>query len=118
MSLSNIEIRAWLQEWRHTHSPWGEKLDRNGYSESVLSEEGKCYRCGKGGDLARHEIYRGNNRKTSKACGFYISVCPSCHDMYHRDHELAKQLKKECQRYFELSHTREEFMALIGRNYL
>ena len=27
-------------------------------------------------------------------------------------------LKQECQRKFEETHSREEFMALIGRNYL
>ncbi|WP_418205773.1 hypothetical protein [Anaerotignum faecicola] len=28
------------------------------------------------------------------------------------------RLKQDCQRKFEETHTREEFMAIIGRNYL
>lgn len=122
MSLSSTEIREWLKDWRHTKSPWGEKLDRNGYAESIMGESECCYRCAKilpPEEMARHEVYMGNpNRKTSKACGFWISVCPDCHEMYHSDKELRKQLARDCQQKFELSHTREEFMELIGRSYL
>jgi hypothetical protein len=33
-------------------------------------------------------------------------------------HQLDLQLKQHCQREFEKTHTREEFIKLIGRNYL
>ena len=32
--------------------------------------------------------------------------------------ELINRLKKECQEEFEKTHTHDEFMKLIGRNYL
>lgn len=110
-------IRDWLKEWRHSHSPYGEKCDRNGYAPSILPTD-TCYLCGKGGDLARHEVYEGNNRKTSKACGFWVNVCPACHERYHREREMAKELKRDFQIEFEKKHSHEDFMALIGRNYL
>lgn len=112
------DIREWLKEWRHSHDIDGNKLDSNGYGRSLLSHEDRCYLCGKGGDLARHEVYEGNNRKTSKAMGFWVLVCPDCHARYHAERPLAKALKRECQETFEKSHTHDDFMALIGRNYL
>ena len=33
-------------------------------------------------------------------------------------HETDPLLKRVCQRRFEEAHSREEFMAIIGRNYL
>lgn len=39
--------------------------------------------------------------------------------MHGRDgHTLDLRLKQDCQRRFEETHSREEFMAIIGRNYL
>lgn len=39
--------------------------------------------------------------------------------MHGRDgHALDLRLKQDCQRKFEETHSREEFMAIIGRNYL
>lgn len=117
--MSVLDIKEWLKEWRHTHDIDGNPLDKNGYGKSLLNkQEGRCYVCGIGGDLARHEIFEGKNRKTSKAMGFWVNVCPNCHETCHKDHRVAKELKKACQIAFERKHTREEFMALIGRNYL
>ena len=36
----------------------------------------------------------------------------------HFNSELDLHLKQECQRKFEETHTREEFIALIGQNFL
>lgn len=39
--------------------------------------------------------------------------------MHGRDgHETDQRLKRACQRRFEETHSREEFMIIIGRNYL
>lgn len=121
MSLSNTDIREWLKERRHTRNIYGEKLDRNGYAKSILCDSECCFRCAKilpPEDMARHEVYAGSDRKTSKAMGFWVTLCPQCHDIYHDDDDEANDLKVKCQERFELEHTREEFMALIGRNYL
>lgn len=36
----------------------------------------------------------------------------------HFNKEFDVYVKKECQRKYEETHTREEFIKLIGRNYL
>lgn len=36
----------------------------------------------------------------------------------HFNKELNLKLKRECQEKFEETHSREEFMRLIGKNYL
>lgn len=36
----------------------------------------------------------------------------------HFDKEFDLKVKRECQREYEKTHTRQEFMSLIGRNYL
>lgn len=117
---NKVWLKAWLKEWRHNQSPYGEKLDRNGYGRSLLSIDETCYYCGCGRtECVRHEVYPGNaNRKTSKACGFWINVCPEHHEMYHSIHELRKELARECQTEFEKLHTREDFITLIGKSYL
>ena len=36
----------------------------------------------------------------------------------HNNAELMRELRKDGQRAFEKTHTREEFMRLFGKNYL
>ena len=55
--------------------------------------------------------------------GFWVYLRHDWHEaeygVHGRDgHELDLRLKRECQREYETTHSREEFMALIGRNYL
>ena len=93
---------------------------------SIMQGEKKCYLTGYEGDgLDCHHIYFGTaNRRISDENGFW---CYLRHDMHienspnatpHNDKEVDLYLKQECQKKFEETHTREEFMELIGRNYL
>lgn len=90
------------------------KLDRNGYAPSIMpapkNTEG----------MVRHEIYYGKNRKVSKENGFWIWLHPDVHHRLHNDPKcsLGKDLKEMCQMIYEKTHTREEFLQLIRRNYL
>ena len=96
-------------------------MGKNGYEPSILNTtQGEDYILKREvGDTARHEIYfGGKNRKISKQCGFWVNVCPQIHDKIHNNHELDLKLKKQCQARFEETHSRDEFMELIGRNYL
>ena len=78
---------------------YGVVLDRNGYAPSVISEEEACYLCGKEGDLVRHEIFFGPNRKKSKALGCWVKLCPGCHRRLHtRDPEIDWKLHRIGQR--------------------
>ena len=87
-----------------------------------MQDEKKCYISGVEYGLHLHHIFHGPNRKISDRQGFTVYLRSDIHMALH-DHrkpyeKLDGILKRECQRKFEETHTREEFMALIGRNYL
>lgn len=90
--------------------------------KSILQDEKKCYITGRTDRLHLHHIYFGANRKISDKNGFTIWLIPELHNMsnqgihFNRDFDLA--IKRDCQRKFEENHTREEFIKLIGKNYL
>lgn len=91
-------------------------------TKSILgSEKGKCYVCGREGYTERHHIYGGPNRAVSEREGFVVDLCYEHHRGtmgVHFNKNIMDALHKGCQRLYEEDHTREEFMALIGRNYL
>ena len=92
--------------------------------KSILQEKKECYICGSREHLQEHHCFPGKNRKTSEENGFKVWLCLDHHtgsnySAHGKDGKaLALMLKKHCQMEFEEIHTREEFMALIGRNYL
>ena len=92
--------------------------------KSILQDEQKCYITGQTNNVHYHHIYRGVNRSISDEHGFGVYLCARLHnasdDGVHgkNGHELDMMLKRHCQMAYEKEHSREEFMALIGRNYL
>lgn len=91
--------------------------------KSILQDEKKCYVCGaENVPLHKHHIYGGPNRQVSEDNGFWVWLTPYWHNMsnvgVHFNRVLDTKLKKDCQTKYEEEHTRAEFMALIGRNYL
>ena len=72
--------------------------------------------------LQRHHIFPGvANRKISEANGFFVDLCVDCHlgvDGAQYNREVGDMLKRDCQMAYEETHTREEWMALIRKNYL
>lgn len=115
--MPTFELRQWLKESKHRRSPWGEKLDSNGYAESLFcTNEGECFVCGVHADCARHEIFGGTaDRQTSKAVGLWLYLCPHCHALIHKDETDSHVMG---QRLFEYAYSHEEFMTLFGKNYL
>lgn len=89
---------------------------------SIMQSEKKCYITGRTTGLHRHHIYGGANRQVSEKNGFWVYLVAELHNMsdsgVHFNRALDLALKAECQRKFEETHTREEFMRLIGKNYL
>lgn len=94
--------------------------DSNGYNPSILAtRDGECYICNSLTETARHEIYFGTaNRKNSKKHGLWVNLCPYCHYLVHRNRVTDLWLKEIGQRKYELTHTRDDFVKLFGRNYL
>lgn len=92
-------------------------------SHSIMpgNEKNRCYICGRYGQTEEHHIFGGNpNRKHSEEHGLKVYLCPDCHrgDLsVHKNRELRLNLQEEAQAEFEKTHSREEFMAIFGRNY-
>lgn len=91
--------------------------------KSILQTEKECYICHAQVGLEDHHIYFGNGlRPKSERMGFKCWLC----QLHHRDskqgvhgnRKLDLKLKRECQQKFEESHSHEEFMRIIKRNYL
>lgn len=92
-------------------------------AKSIMQRNKECYLTGETWRLHKHHIFFGSGkRKTSEQNGFWCYLTPELHNMsnngVHFNRELDLQLKQECQKRYEETHTREDFMDLIGRNYL
>jgi len=91
--------------------------------KSILQDERECYITGCTTMLVKHHIYQGHGlRRISEDNGFWIWVRSDIHTgsnkSIHGNQELNMCLRKTCQRKFEQTHSRDEFMKLIGFNYL
>lgn len=92
--------------------------------KSILQKEKRCYLCGSYEWLEEHHIFFGNpNRRISEANGFKVFLCHWHHNEppngVHHNRRADLKLKQECQaKYESMGHSREEFIRLIGRNYL
>lgn len=89
---------------------------------SILNNLDKCYFCGKPRQ-AIHEVYFGYaNRKKSIENGFCVGLCHEHHNMsfncVHNNREMDLELKRVYQKEYEKTHTREDFIKLIGKSYL
>ena len=103
---------------------------RKEHKPSILHQkDGTCYLCIKLRKDYRihpvvheHHIFGGPNRQISEAKGLKVYLCPEHHlwghQAVHNNHEIMRLLQQDGQRAYERTHSREEFMALIGRNYL
>ena len=91
-------------------------------TKSIIQTEKECYVTGRTEGLHKHHISGGPNRQISEKNGFYIWLIPTFHNLsdkgIHFDKAFDLNVKRACQREYEKTHSREEFMKLIGRNYL
>lgn len=70
-----------------------------------------------------HHVFEGNGRrKISEREGFIVPLTNAEHNMsnkgVHFNKKLDRWFKCLCQSKYEETHTREEFIKLIGRSYL
>ncbi len=108
------------------------KKKRRHHAESIMQpkNDGQCWICSrvygcyrKYTYLEKHHVFFGNGRREiSEANGFTVWLCPAHHtagpDAVHRNQRMNRLVQRATQDRFEVNHTREEFMALIGRNYI
>lgn len=89
------------------------KLERERDKDRIKC--GKCDYCHRYSKrLDPHEVYGGSNRQRSILHNFVKNLCRECHE----NKEVLKQLKIEEQKEFEKTHTREEFVKIVGKSYL
>jgi len=92
--------------------------------QSIIQKTEQCYICGSRYYLETHHIFFGNpGRRISDENGFTVRLCNNCHRVFscspHRNRKTDLHLKRTCQAAYEKQgHSREEFIKLIGRNYL
>jgi len=90
-------------------------------SKSILQPNDKCcFISGSVINLDQHHIYHGvGNRSLADKYGCWCWLRHDIHMSLHdKDKDLDKYLQQECQREFEKTHTREEFMKIFGKSYL
>ena len=69
-----------------------------------------------------HHIFFGPNRRNSEIHGFKVKLCIRHHregkEAVHMNRENDLILKEICQKEYEKTHTRQEFVQIIGKSYL
>lgn len=91
---------------------------------SILQDEKKCYRTGDTVGLHKHHCFGAANRRLAEDDGLWVwlrwdfHIADSPQKTPHNDAETALFYHKLAQKKYEETHTREEFMARYGRNYL
>lgn len=89
---------------------------------SILQDDRRCYITNAETGLDYHHIFQNALRPIADRYGFGVWLDHRIHMCAHErrppfDH-LIMDLRRECQRKFEETHTRDEWMQIIGRNYL
>ena len=92
------------------------KLEKNRFS-ILTNDMEHCYIC-QSPFVEIHEIYGGKNRKVSMQNGLCVPLCHKHHEYVTLNADGSNYLKQKCQKVFEETHSREEFMKLIGRNFI
>lgn len=103
---------------------------RKKHAYSILQEDSSyCYICARkyGDDTPKrteeHHIFFGaKQRDKSEAEGLKVRLCIPHHrtgpEAVHKNVEMSRMLQTEAQKAWESSHSHEEWMRLMGRNYL
>lgn len=104
------------------------KKKKKKHGRSIMPAYGGCYLCRLLEDDDRpkvteiHHIFFGPNRERSEEYGFTTALCLPHHrtgpDAVHKNYRVCRILQQACQKEFEKTHSREEFMRIIGKSYL
>lgn len=92
--------------------------------KSILQNKKESYISGSTYNLEEHHIFFGTaNRKISEKQGFKVWLTLEEHRGTYGVHgkngkKLDLKLKQDAQRKYEETHTREEFIKLIGKSYI
>ena len=111
--------------------PKKKKKRRRKHPPSIIRQEpGICWLCmalgtynGQHGYLEEHHVFPGTSgRKISEENGFKVQLCLSHHregpEAVHNNEKNMRLIQAAVQREYERTHSREQWMDLMGRNYL
>ena len=121
-----------MSEWDGFMFPKeGKKKKRRKHPKSILHcKDGTCYLCmklkgyyGTYPVVHEHHVWPGKpNKKISEDNGFKVYLCPEHHEFseeaVHDDYGYMRMIQQDCQREYEKTHSRQQFMNLLKRNYL
>lgn len=99
---------------------------KGSHSFSVLQgKERQCYLTGaEYVPLEKHHIYFGKKQRAiSDKHGFWVYLRPEWHRGNYgvhgkHGHDVDLLLKRDCQKKYEETHSRQQFIDLVGENYL
>ncbi len=86
----------------------------------MIGPKNRCIECGSAGPLHEHHLMNGVGiRKKATEDKLTAMFCVKCHrKMHDQDNSMLQKYKKIAQRYYEQTHTREQWMARYHFNYL
>lgn len=91
-------------------------------SNSILTNEKRCFMCGSTIWLERHHIFGASNRKKSEKYGLWVYLCHYCHNEppngVHHNKQRSEWLKRQGQRAFIETYPDIDFLKEFGKNYL
>ena len=108
----------------------GNKKKRKQHMKSIMHQkDGTCYLCSTLNDdhrihslLEEHHVFKGYRREASEANGLKVYLCPAHHQnspvAVHSNYEYNLILRSDAQKAYETEHSHEDWMQLIGKNYL
>jgi len=86
--------------------------------------QGNCQSCERWGDLEKHHIFGGANRRKSEKYGLTLNLCIQCHregkNAVHRNAVEMLRLHQDGQRWWMSLNdgTADDFRREFGKNYL
>lgn len=90
--------------------------------KSIMQDFKECYICHTRENLQLHHIYGAYDRKASDRNGFTVWLCLDHHtgrNGVHGHPEELRNLRVICEmKWLSLGHTEDEFIKLIGKNYI
>ena len=82
----------------------------------------RCWLTDQNRYVERHHVFNGAYKAASEKYGYVIPVHKDIHNMrwfsIHENRPFRLAIKQFCQRHFELTHTREEFVEIFGQNFI
>lgn len=91
---------------------------------SILQNKKECFLTGRMDNLEKHHIFGGPRRDMSDEQGFWVWITADLHvdgtdGVHQRDGgKLKLWLKQRCEYEYLKTHTLEEWMALVKKNYI